>query len=48
MIEKTQTKHLKPLIKWSGGKIDEIKMFEKYFPENYTIYIELVVSSYGL
>jgi DNA adenine methylase len=27
-------KHLKPLIKWSGGKSDEIKIFEKYFPDN--------------
>lgn len=35
-----QTKYLKPLIKWSGGKSDEIKMFEKYFPEHYTRYIE--------
>jgi DNA adenine methylase len=35
-----QIKHLKPLIKWSGGKSDEIKMFEKYFPEQYTRYIE--------
>lgn len=35
-----ETKHLKPLIKWSGGKSDEIKMFEKYFPEHYNIYIE--------
>ena len=35
-----EIKHLKPLIKWSGGKSDEIKMFEKYFPENYTTYIE--------
>jgi len=35
-----QIKHLKPLIKWSGGKGDEIKMFEKYFPEHYTTYIE--------
>ena len=26
-----QIKHLKPLIKWSGGKSDEIKMFETYF-----------------
>ena len=34
------TKHLNPLIKWSGGKSDEIKMFEQYFPENYTKYIE--------
>jgi DNA adenine methylase len=31
---------LKPLIKWCGGKGDEIKMFEKYFPQNYTKYIE--------
>lgn len=36
----SQIKHLKPLIKWSGGKSDEIKMFEKYFPEHYTRYIE--------
>jgi DNA adenine methylase len=35
-----ETKHLKPLIKWSGGKSDEIKMFEKYFPEHYNRYIE--------
>lgn len=31
---------MKPMIKWSGGKIDEIKNFEKYFPENYNLYIE--------
>jgi len=31
---------LKPLIKWSGGKSDEIKMFEKYFPQDYNKYIE--------
>ena len=24
--------HLSPIIKWSGGKSDEIKHFEKYFP----------------
>ena len=35
-----QIKHLKPLIKWSGGKSDEIKMFQKYFPSHYTRYIE--------
>ena len=35
-----EIKHLKPLIKWSGGKSDEIKMFEKYFPEHYTTYVE--------
>jgi len=32
--------HLKPLIKWSGGKSDEIKMFEKYFPPHFDQYIE--------
>ena len=31
---------LKPLIKWSGGKSDEIKLFEKYFPAIYDTYIE--------
>ena len=29
----------KPLIKWSGGKKDEIKLFEQYIPE-YDTYIE--------
>lgn len=33
-------KHLKPLVKWSGGKGDEIKQFEKYFPSEYDTYIE--------
>lgn len=33
-------KRLKPLVKWSGGKMDEIKMFKKYFPEDFNIYIE--------
>jgi DNA adenine methylase len=33
-------KHLKPLIKWSGGKSDEIKFFEKYFPATFDRYIE--------
>jgi DNA adenine methylase len=32
--------HLKPLVKWSGGKSDEIKMFEQYFPQKYEKYIE--------
>lgn len=36
----TNKNPLKPIIKWSGGKMDEIKMFDKYFPENYNIYIE--------
>lgn len=32
--------HLKPLVKWSGGKGDEIKQFEQYFPAEYNTYIE--------
>ena len=28
--------HLKPIVKWSGGKSDEIKLFEKYIPLEYT------------
>jgi len=32
--------HLSPIVKWSGGKSDEIKQFEKHFPKNYKIYIE--------
>jgi DNA adenine methylase len=31
---------LKPLVKWSGGKGDEIKQFEHYFPAEYNTYIE--------
>ena len=29
-----------PIIKWSGGKKDEIKEFEKYIPNNINIYLE--------
>jgi DNA adenine methylase len=32
--------YLKPLIKWSGGKYDEIKYFIKYKPDNFNYYIE--------
>jgi DNA adenine methylase len=31
---------LKPLVKWSGGKSDEIKHFEKYIPRNIDTYLE--------
>jgi DNA adenine methylase len=31
---------MKPIIKWCGGKRDEIKMFEKYIPTDYKTYIE--------
>lgn len=34
------SKSLKPLIKWSGGKGDEINKFKPYFPENYQLYLE--------
>lgn len=40
IIEDDIVKHLKPIIKWSGGKSDEIKHFLKYFPDNYETYIE--------
>lgn len=32
--------HLKPIIKWSGGKSDEIKFIEQYFPAHYDRYLE--------
>ena len=32
--------HLKPIIKWSGGKKDEIKKFIQYIPQNYNTYLE--------
>lgn len=35
-----KNRQLKPLIKWSGGKSDEIKHFERYFPLDYDTYIE--------
>lgn len=38
---------LKPIIKWSGGKKDEIKLFEKYIPE-YDTYIEPFIGGGGL
>lgn len=34
------TKQLKPLVKWSGGKSDEIKQFESYIPTEYETYLE--------
>ena len=39
-LSSSEKKHLKPLIKWSGGKSDEIKLFKDHFPENYDNYIE--------
>jgi len=41
MLLKTKESNpcLKPLIKWSGGKSDEIKLFEKYIPKH-NVYLE--------
>ena len=35
-----ETNMLKPLIKWSGGKSDEIKLFQHHIPLNYNMYLE--------
>jgi DNA adenine methylase len=39
---------LKPIIKWSGGKSDEIKQFMKYIPSDYETYIEPFVGGGSL
>jgi DNA adenine methylase len=41
-------KSLKPLIKWSGGKGDEINSFIQYLPEKYDKYIEPFVGGGAL
>lgn len=41
------TSHLKPLVKWSGGKGDEIKYIEKYIPK-FETYIEPFVGGGAL
>jgi DNA adenine methylase len=33
-------KSLKPLCKWSGGKRDEIKLFNNFYPKNFKRYLE--------
>jgi len=40
IIEQINQQSLKPIIKWSGGKSDEIKLFKKHIPKEYTIYLE--------
>lgn len=32
--------HLKPIVKWSGGKSDEIKQFEQFIPKDFDTYLE--------
>lgn len=39
---------LNPLIKWSGGKKDEIDHFKKYIPDNYNVYLEPFVGGGSL
>lgn len=39
-VIKKEPKSLKPLVKWSGGKSDEIKEFIDYFPSDYNTYLE--------
>lgn len=39
---------LSPLIKWSGGKKDEIPNFKKYIPSNYDTYLEPFVGGGSL
>jgi DNA adenine methylase len=39
---------MKPIIKWSGGKSDEIKKFEKYIPNEMNYYIEPFVGGGSL
>lgn len=39
---------LKPLVKWSGGKSDEIKLFTHHIPTTYTRYIEPFVGGGAL
>lgn len=46
-IEIEDDDHLHPLIKWSGGKSEEIKIFEKYIPK-YETYIEPFVGGGAL
>ena len=31
---------MKPIIKWSGGKWDEIKHFKQFIPKKYSVYLE--------
>ena len=35
-----ETKGLKPLVKWSGGKQREIKSFKSFFPGEFEVYVE--------
>jgi len=45
---KEEKKILKPIIKWSGGKKDELKNILPHIPENYTYYLEPFVGGGAL
>ena len=45
---KEEKKKLKPIIKWSGGKKDELKNILPHIPENYTCYLEPFVGGGAL
>ena len=47
LIKLLETEGMKPLVKWSGGKSDEIKQFEKYIPE-FDVYLEPFVGGGSL
>lgn len=40
IIDAIKNKTLKPIVKWSGGKKDEIKKFIDYIPKDYDTYLE--------
>jgi len=39
---------LKPLVKWGGGKTDELEYIKKHIPEEYTLYLEPFVGGGSL
>lgn len=43
-----QAQHLKPIVKWSGGKSDEIKQFLQFIPKDIDTYIEPFVGGGSL
>ena len=40
MTSKQEMKTLKPIIKWSGGKKDELKYILPHIPDSYSTYLE--------
>lgn len=42
------TEHIKPLIKWTGGKYREFKFFSQYIPKSFERYLEPFVGGGGV